>query len=808
MRRFVSLFVLFLFAIPFGVSVTGCKHAIAPTFCNNGDSGVTAGQITNISLQPIVYGVSLNVGQIGQTQIPTATDCKGQNVSAPTFTYATSDMALADINPANGHLCGGTWNRNTGGGIADYTYCIPTNKTGVAYIAASAGGATSNPLPVFVHPVVTSIVLGGASANCTTDPTTDCAPVAINSAIAASANGACPTSAAYPSNPPLPNGCCTIPPNTALSALLTPPAAYTADSCVSQNQTRQLIARIYAGTGGSQTNISCQAGHLVFAANTGNIVTIDQNGVATAQQPGSTLIGANISNASSSAGFFSTCPPASITLASPGFTGNTPITVNQNTPLPLTATVLDTQNNPITGISLEYVSTQPITIPGGSSTITPALAGAASISAICQPGSCNPSVYNQIGLFGNGVPVTSNSVNIVTPGTNSTVLYMASTQSQYVAVRDFTQPGLAQPFQLPYLPNSMVISNDGANIYMGSSTALMRLNAANVLALSSTDLTSPGVVLAVSPDGNTLVLTDPVKQPVILENTSNGSPITTYGGVGTHAEFSPDSQTVYISAGNQVLVFNSVTGWTSIPASTPVTDVAVTVPAVGAYFAGPITTARGYCPVSTPSGPTTETNIFYPLADTSATATDRIAATNDGRHVLGAAVSPTPTLSDLRVNLPSTNNSGPVVSISCLTSPLPTTKPTTGPLSFSNTFNTLPLTGVTASSITGILPASDSSLALITYAGSGGVLPAYVPQASGAGTLTNVPLSGAAIAPLVGVFTSDNSTAYIGTSGDNLVHVITHTPLVDSSTFNPGLVSPTNAPVPVDLMVQKPRKTT
>ena len=104
----------------------------------------------------------------------------------------------------------------------------------------------------------------------------------------------------------------------------------------------------------------------------------------------------------------------------------------------------------------------------------------------------------------------------------------------------------------------------------------------------------------------------------------------------------PDSQTVYIAAGNQLLVYSAFTGWTSItPATsggTPVNDVAITVPSVGAYFAGTTTTARGYCPASTPTGPTSETNIFYPPADSSPAITDRIAATNDGLHIIGATV--------------------------------------------------------------------------------------------------------------------------------------------------------------------------
>ena len=223
------------------------------------------------------------------------------------------------------------------------------------------------------------------------------------------------------------------------------------------------------------------------------------------------------------------------------------------------------------------------------------------------------------------------------------------------------------------------------------------------------------------------------------------------------------------------------------------------MPAVAAYFAGPVTTARGYCPATTiVQGTNSATNVFYPLADTSAAVTDRIAATNDGEHIIGATVSPTPTLNDLRVQVPAGNTSGPTVSIAC---------PTTGGLTLADTVNSAPL-AITASSITGILPASDSSIAFVTYSGSSGLLPAYVPASSGLGALNYVHLSGTATAPLVGVFTSDNSTAYIGTSGDNLVHVITHNPLTDSSTFSPGLLSPSGSPVPVDLMTQKPRKTT
>jgi hypothetical protein len=345
----------------------------------------------------------------------------------------------------------------------------------------------------------------------------------------------------------------------------------------------------------------------------------------------------------------------------------------------------------------------------------------------------------------------------------------------------------------------MVITEDGSNIYMGSSTALMVLNAVNTLSITRVDTSSPGTVLAVSPDGSTVVLSDPVKQITTLESSTGGI-ISTYGGVGTRAEFTPDSQTLYVTAGNQLLVYSAYTGWTSItPATaggTPVNDVAVTVPSVGAYFAGPTTTARGYCSISTPSStPGNENNVFYPPADSSAAVTDRLAATNDGLHILGATVTPVPTLSDLHVTIPIG---------AC---------PATGGLTFSSTFLTTPLSPITANpanggAITGVYPASDSSIAFITYNGSGGVLPAYAPAASGNGTTTYIKLSGTAVAPVSGALSADNTTFYTGTTGDNLVHLITRSNLTDSSTLAPNLTNPAGAVVPVDMIVQKPRRTT
>jgi hypothetical protein len=795
MRRFVGLVILLLFTIPFGISISGCaKKTAAVQFCNGGDSGPVVGQVTTITLTPKVYGVSLNYGSIGQISPPTATDCKGNTVSVPSYTYGSTDTSLSivDVQPTTGRICAGKWNRNSGAGVADFTYCIPATTTGTFSIIASGAGTSSNPLPVYVHPTVTNVVLGPPSSSDPTgpnscngpDPATNCSPAAYStSATSCTIN---PT-----------NGCCTTPLATSTS--------YVANACLSQGTTGQLAARVYAGTGASQTNISCQVGHPTYTPETASVVTIDENGVATAQAPGSTIITSNLANAGSSAGFFSTCPPISIALSAPGFTGDA--TVTPNNQLPLNAIVKDMNNTVLTGLTLEFVSTTPPTIPGNS-TIVPLFPGTAGITAICQPPACNPSPFNQIGLFGNGTPILSNELKVTAPGKNSTSLYIGSTNSQYIVPVDFTTNVIGSPVRLPYVPNSMVISNDGSSIYMGSANELMTFSAATN-SLAAQDTTVMGQVLAVSPDNTTLVVTDPTRQLVYLYNstgsTATASAIQTqYGGIGTHAEFSPDSQTVYITTTtNQLLVHSVLTGWTSATLANPATDVAVTVPSAGAFLGGPTTTARGQCPVTTTTtvnGLQTTSNVFYPDTGVAGPMTDRIAATNDGQHILGATAASNSLIDFL-------------ISHTDPASPTPEPGVPTGACPAAGSkFNATPgaplvFPGVTATAITGIDPTSDSSVAFVTYTGTGSVLPYYAP---GTGTIANIQLSGSAIAPVAGVVSSDDSTFFVGTSGDNNIHLIDRTTLIDDPTkaIAPNLPGINGGVAVPNLLVQHPRKST
>jgi len=782
-RRYVGLAILLFFTVPFGLSVIGCGHkTAAPVYCPqnvNVNSGPVVGQAYTIVLDSSLstVGVSLNYGQIGPTMSAITSDCIGNAVSVSKYTFATSDSTLqyADVNPSTGAVCAGHWNRQSGSGIPDYTICTPPASAPSTYeyfITADADGVTSNPIAVYVHPTVTAVELAtpestsaGGSGCSSTDPTSDC----------------CPANVTTTPEQPAPG--------------------YDGTSCISQNVRVQLAAKAYS----NGTNITCEVGHLNLAAQgTPNVVTIDQQNFATANQPGSATITASIANSSSAsnAGFFSTCPPASITLTATGQGTQNPINVALNTPQPLTATVLDTKGNPITGLSLEFNSTTPQTISASSGSVISTYPGSANITAVCQPGTCNPAPLSQIGYLGNGKPITSNNITVNTAGTSGTVLYMASTSSQYVVPYDFTLKQQGSPIKLEYVPNSMVMTQDGSTIYFGSPQGLMTIATTGNTATAANQAI-PGTVLAVSPDGSTVVVTDPTRQTVSL--ITSGGVLTSYGNVvGTSAAWSPDSSTVYITTNtNTLLTHSSFNNWQVTPTNVTYSDVTVMVPHIGAYFAGGTETdGRSYCSTTTttsPGGngnPPTTANSYYPLADTDGAQTQVLAATTDGNHILGAdlpAGSSTPVLSDLLLNIPSS-------ALDCTTA--------NGPVTFNSTFTPHPLSSVTATAVDSVVPATNSAVAFVTYTGSSGLLPEYVPST---GAVTYLQLGNgatSATAPLAGVFSTDNLSFYAGAS-DGQVHIISinGTTATETGVLQPALPNASGSGnAPVNLIAQHPKK--
>ena len=822
MQRFLALIALFVFSLPVGLSISGCATSVG-NFCNGLGYGPKTTAVFAVDLEPKTTGISLAWGQTQQVGAPSATTCKGASATVSTYTYGTSNLLLADISPT-GQLCGGTWNRNSPGGIADFTICTPPagsgtqacngTSCGIATVTATGAGVTSNPVNVYVHPPISSITINANAQN--------------NGCTSQNLQG--PTFSGSNNN----------------VTVLGPNGVAIPDGSVVNGQTQPN----YVGT-------------ITFTPVTANIVTINNtsttgntdvvNGATTANMPGSTVVNATVSQASSgsAAGYFYTCPPKSIAIA---INGQTSTVVNQNTPQNITVSTVD--SNPTTptvlnGLTYDFTTTRPQEIAvSAAGQVSSTFPGATAITAICQPATCNPAPLDHIGVLGTGMPIVSNTINVSAPGRASTLLWMASTQSQYFSQIDLTTGVPTGPIRLPYIPNSMVASQDGNTLYFGSWRELMIYSATNN-GLTTEATGVPGVVLAVSPDSTTAVINDQIRQVIYLYSTTTAAGsttptinITSVGGLATRAAFSPDGKNVYIvgedTSGNGTLyVHNATTGWSTYssafqvspfdaactlnnnspndaptgtaPAYDPFcgSDLTLTIPSVAAFIAGTPTTAHSFCVNSSVNPP------YYPpaeIGDAASTQTQRMATTNDGQHIIGA----TPAgFSDIVLSHAANTalnpyDTGKGVPIGACPGAGSITPPTQ-PLTLTTAVNPAAFTGgISPTEIDQVIADPDSSIAFATYSATSasGLLPYYQPAQGTTGTAGNIQLSGSAQAPIAGIFSPDETIFFVSTTGDNLIHYVDPVGLKDTLTINPGLTDATGKPVPVQMMSIKPRPTT
>ena len=107
-----------------------------------------------------------------------------------------------------------------------------------------------------------------------------------------------------------------------------------------------------------------------------------------------------------------------------------------------------------------------------------------------------------MGQFGTGLSISSNPVDVTTPGTASSyVWYAAPGQSQYFVPVELLTGTVGSTVRLPYVPNSMVMDRTGTSLYFGSSHELMVYSTANN-SLTTQNPNVPGVVLAVAPNNS------------------------------------------------------------------------------------------------------------------------------------------------------------------------------------------------------------------------------------------------------------------------------------------------------------------
>jgi trimeric autotransporter adhesin len=805
MRRFLAFAVLLAFSLPVGLSIAGCGHNPNNYCIKNGHAyGETDTQPVFATMQPEVTGLSLSWGQTGTIGSPIAYNCNGGSATVLKWTYASSNLLMADISPT-GTVCAGTWNRNSPGGTTNFTICTPpagssisnftgctSTSCGTVQITATGGGVTTNPVNIYVHPPITSMTIPSQSA-CVSQGNSLSASLLSETTV----NG--------------PGGVVLCSPTT--------------NSCV--NASANIGTIVYGASSSSIVTIDNTTSHTDVNPVTGSTTTTaNPNGLATANLPGSTIITASSSDVTSAAGYFSTCPPATIGLA---VNGSTTATVTPSSPQTLVTTVYDTTGALINGLTLNYASTQPQNLSvNATGTISSTFPSHASVTGVCQPPLCNPSPINLVGLLGNGMPVAGNVVTIDSPGRVSNQIWMASSQSQYFSEVDLTTGATGAPIPLPYLPNSMVMDAGGDTLYFGSYHELMTVSTTGNQ-LSKEVPSVPGVVLAVNPNNSEVIVNDQLRQVIYLYSPSAGTATST-AGIANHASFSPDGTTAYIvgvnpSTGqNTLFVNNTNSGWTSYPLSnegayTCALDAAgavqvpaynaaydpfcgptvtVTVPSVATFFSGNTTAARSYCPNNT-VGTALQ---FYPPAGDTAVSTVKLTATPDGFHVLGADNG---TFSDIWLHQSASAGAAPGVPVNACPAY------NTTPLTLTTSFNTQALP-VSATEIDQVVSSPYATLAFVTYQGSGatGVLPYYVPSTTNYafGSLSTVQLSTGAQAPVSGIFSPDGSIFFTSTSGDNLIHLVDTTTLTDTTTIDPKLTNPSGAAVPAQFLAVKSRSTT
>ena len=509
--------------------------------CGGSKTTVSPTLPSKISVTPLRG--SLDIGTSLQ-MTATALDRSNTPVSVP-LTWASSNPAVLTVSNT-GIACAGTWDS-----LIVPQVCTP-GGAGVSEITASSGGITSNPVTFFVHQHIDQITISAV-------PPTNGTPI--------------------------------------------PP-------CFSVNQTPAMTQEYQATAFSGGIDITSTVGPFTWSAVTSAVVTIttvnDANGQPTGQitttpkTPGTTPIVASIANSNSVPLNYTTCAVQQITLALKGSGGTTlnvakggigtvEATVFDNaTPVPLK--IADPLANPPTTIPLTWSSSEPAvsarpTANTSTATITGTNVGGANITASCAPPTCNIGFVPMQAIY----PTTSVSVLVTGTPNNAPNVFVTSsgcgtTQNcTSFAVPITTAAGTTgNSVPLNSTPNSFRFSPvANGKGFLGGLDGLMQLTPTATPPSVTGSPTITGKVLAVSPDGNSVVVSDTragVFNQVFVVNTSGTNPTSNAlpipGAVA--AAFSPDNLKAFVAAnnGSKLDVFSTQAPLQQIALSSAASDVA------------------------------------------------------------------------------------------------------------------------------------------------------------------------------------------------------------------------------------------
>ena len=165
----------------------------------------------------------------------------------------------------------------------------------------------------------------------------------------------------------------------------------------------------------------------------------------------------------------------------------------------MSATVTDSLGAAVANQPLQWNSSTAAVATINSSGLAKAVtAGATELAASCTPNACN------IGL---NQPVYSNVVTATVPGANSTTVYATGTNTTSLVPISTATNAAGTAITLPQTPNSFVFSPAGDKAFLGSASGMMIFDPATNT-VTGTVTNAPGTVLAVSHDGNEILLTN------------------------------------------------------------------------------------------------------------------------------------------------------------------------------------------------------------------------------------------------------------------------------------------------------------
>ena len=510
---------------------------------------------TIILLTP-ANNASLDIGDVvGFSATPE--DSSGRPITpSPLVTFVSNNPNVLQI-AANGLACAGKWDS-----LVNPEVCT-AGPVGTANVTAESNGVSSPPTTVYVHQHIDSIIITPATTLTTPFPSCLSKGLTFDFQPTVMSQGQDITASVGPVN------------WTSLNTVVA-----------------------ITSTSTTQKNLAV-----------GNVRV-------TAATPGMTSFFASVANVNSPPFPFTTCPVKSISLA----VGNSTATTFsvQSGSQSITATVKDSTGTQITNVNLSWNSSDASVFSATGAIIGAAASarpGTAAIIASCTPPTCNigfPSplaIYpeNVITAIGTGTPGTAVNTTVWVAssecGVRDPVTQVVKNDDNCVSTIfpiDTINNNQEAGVDLPALPNSILFDRQSVKAYIGTDSGrLGTVGLAQITPASTTGVaptlvsvpTAPGKVIAVSPNGLEVVVSDTADTPnqvFIVDAPVSGTPTSTALAItgATAATFAPDNSKVFIVAGSNLYIWSSDQALKTLSFTAPMNDVAFLPDGAFGYLAG------------------------------------------------------------------------------------------------------------------------------------------------------------------------------------------------------------------------------